>query len=555
MAESRKQRCQARLGQLKTERASFESSWRELGEYFLPQMPRFLATERNKGDRRNTKIINNTPTLSAETLGSGMHGGMTSPARPWFTLATADNALMEIGAVQHWLYEVQQRMNTVFSRSNLYQSLPVMYANIGVFGTSAMAVLEDPDTVIRTYPYPIGSFYLANGPRLTVDTCYREFSMTVRQLVQEYGIDNVSTNVRSMYESGTYEVWIEVVHAIEPNLDRDAGKLDAKSKAFISVYYEKGGDADKVLRESGFDEFPVMAPRWFVNGEDVYATRCPGMTAIGDNKALQLEERRKAQAIDKLVDPPMVGPSSLKNQRASLLPGDVTYVDAQQGMQGFVPAYQINPRLNELMLDIQANEDRIRRAFFVDLFLMLSNMGNPKDITATAILELKEEKLVVLGPVLQRLDEDLLDPLISRTFAIMQRRGLIPELPEELANQELKVEYVSVMAQAQKMAGIGGVERFMGFVGNLAGAKPEVLDKVDFDQAVDDYGQRIGLPPGIVVPDAQVAKVRQQRAQQQQAAQAMQMAQVAAQGAKTLSDTDTGGQNALSALMGGIASV
>ncbi len=550
MADSIRQRCDKRLAQLKNERNSFETSWRELGEFFMPMAPRFLTTERNKGDRRNTKIINNTPVLAADTLGSGMHGGMTSPARPWFSLTTSDTELAERAEVKAWLHRVTEDMRTIFVRSNLYQSLPVIYSLIGTFGTAAMGVFEDDDTVIRTYPYPIGSYWLANGARQSVDTCYREFSMTVGQMVEKFGLTACSTAVQSAYQTGTTEAWYTVVHAIEPNTQRDPALKDGRNKRYLSAYYEQGGEADKLLSVGGFDEFPVMAPRWFVNGEDVYATKCPGMTAIGDNKALQHEERRKAQAIDKLVDPPMVAPSTMQNQRVSLLPGDVTYIDVMQGQQGFVPAYQIQPRLNELMLDIQANEERIRRAFFYDLFLMLSNMGNAKDVTATAVLELKEEKMTVLGPVLQRLDEDLLDPLITRTFAIMQRRGLIPPPPPELDGAALKVEYVSVMAQAMKMAGISNIERFVGFVGSLAASKPDVLDKVDFDQAVDDYATRLSIAPGITLADEQVTTIRQQRAEQQQAAQQLQMAQMAADGAKTLSETQMTEPSALAALMG-----
>lgn len=156
-----------------------------------------------------------------------------------------------------------------------------------------------------------------------------------------------------MWESGTYEKWIEVMHSVYPNIDRDTSKLDSKNKPFKSVYYEVGGDNDKLLRESGFDEFPIMAPRWEVNGEDVYGSSCPGMLALGPVKALQLLQKRKSQLIDKATNPPMVAPTSLKNQRASLLPGDITYIDQITGQDGFRPAYLVNPSTADLVADIQ----------------------------------------------------------------------------------------------------------------------------------------------------------------------------------------------------------
>lgn len=281
MAETTKERLNKQFAQLESERQSFEPHWRELSDYINPRGSRFLTSEVNRNDRRNTRIIDSTGTMAARTLASGMMSGITSPARPWFRLATPDPEMMDYGPVKLWLEAVQNRMNDMFNKSNLYQSLPQLYGSLGTYSTGAMAVLEDDEDIIRTMPFPIGSYYLANSPRGSVDTCFRKFSMTVRQLVQEFGLNNVSESVKSMWESGTYEKWIEVMHSVYPNIDRDTSKLDSKNKPFKSVYYEVGGDNDKLLRESGFDEFPIMAPRWEVNGEDVYGSSCPGMLALG----------------------------------------------------------------------------------------------------------------------------------------------------------------------------------------------------------------------------------------------------------------------------------
>lgn len=310
MAETTKERLNKQFAQLESERQSFEPHWRELSDYINPRGSRFLTSEVNRNDRRNTRIIDSTGTMAARTLASGMMSGITSPARPWFRLATPDPEMMDYGPVKLWLEAVQNRMNDMFNKSNLYQSLPQLYGSLGTYSTGAMAVLEDDEDIIRTMPFPIGSYYLANSPRGSVDTCFRKFSMTVRQLVQEFGLNNVSESVKSMWESGTYEKWIEVMHSVYPNIDRDTSKLDSKNKPFKSVYYEVGGDNDKLLRESGFDEFPIMAPRWEVNGEDVYGSSCPGMLALGPVKALQLLQKRKSQLIDKATNPPMVAPTS-----------------------------------------------------------------------------------------------------------------------------------------------------------------------------------------------------------------------------------------------------
>lgn len=546
--ESRKQFYNKQLSSLETERSSFDTHWRDLSDFILPRSSRFLTSDRNKSTR-NTKIVDPTATMANRTLSSGMLSGITSPTRPWFSLGTPDPEMMEYGPVKYWLEMVQNRMNDVMNKSNWYQSLPIVYGQLGTFGTTAMSLLEDDEDVIRTHPFPIGSYYLSNSDRLQVDTVYRKFSMACRQIVQRFGLDNVSDSVKSAWTSQQYEQWFDVVHVVEPNMNRDTGKMDSKNKKFASVYYEAGGADNKLLSEKGFDDMPIMAPRWDINGEDVYGSSCPGMIALGSVKALQLEQRRKAQAIDKLVNPPMVGPSSLRNQRASLLPGEITYVDQVSGSTSFQPAYAINPRINELVADIQDTRSLINSSYFVDLFMMLQNV-NTRSMPVEAVVEMKEEKLLMLGPVLERLNDEFLDPSIDRIFNIMARKNMLPPAPPELAGQSLRVEYISVMAQAQKAVGIGSIERFVGFVGGLAQANPAALDKLNIDQAIDDYGNMVGVPATIIATSEQVAQVREERAKQQQQQQAMQTSMAAVQGAKTLSETQTDQPSALSAVTG-----
>ncbi|HFJ2989371.1 TPA: portal protein [Klebsiella pneumoniae] len=546
-AETLKEQLQKQQAQLTNDRSSFDPHWRELSDFINPRGSRFLVTDVNRDDRRNTKIVDPTATLAARTLSSGMMSGITSPARPWFKLATPDPDMMDYGPVKLWLEVVQRRMNEVFNKSNIYQSLPLLYASLGNYSTGAMAVLEDDSDVIRTMMFPIGSYYMANSARGSVDTCFRKLSMTVRQLVMEFGLNNVSDSVKGMWDSGNYESWIEVIHAVYPNIDRDTAKLNSKNKPVKSVYYEVGGDSDKVLRESGFDEFPIMAPRWEVNGEDVYGSSCPGMIALGQVKALQLEQKRKSQLIDKATNPPMVGPASLRNQRVSLLPGDITYIDQVTGQDGFKPAYLVNPNTADLLADIQDTRQIINSAYFVDLFMMLQNI-NTRSMPVEAVIEMKEEKLLMLGPVLERLNDECLNPLIDRTFSIMARKNLLPQPPDVLQGMPLRIEYISVMAQAQKSIGLSSLSSTVGFIGQLAQAKPEALDKLNVDQAIDAFAEMSGVSPTVIVPQEQVEQVREQRAQQQQQQQMVAMGMAAAQGAKTLSEAQTADPSVLTAL-------
>jgi hypothetical protein len=546
--ETKRQKLERMRSALRRERESFMPHWRDLSDYVLPRRSRFTLAERNRGDRKNQKIIDSTATLSARNLQAGMMSGLTSPARPWFLLSTADPELAEFGPVKMWLDDVTRLMRTVFLKSNLYNALPLLYGDEGVFGTAAMAVLEDDADTIRCHTFPVGQYCLSQNSRLSVDTFMREYSMTVRQLVQQFGKDKVSGRTRGLYENGNYEEWIDVAHLVMPNEDYNEGKMLAKFKRYASVYWEVGADENEgMLSESGFDEFPIMAPRWSITGEDVYGTS-PGMDALGDIKQLQAMQRRMIQAIDKMVNPPMTAPMSLRGQKASLLPGDITYVDGQQGQATFKPTHEVRIPLQELQMLIGETSQRVRRCFYEDLFLMLAN-SDRRQITAREIEERHEEKLLMLGPVLERQNEDLLDPLIDRTFAVMLRKGMIPPAPPEIEGTALKVEYVSIMAQAQKLVATAGVERFVGFAGNLAASFPEILDKIDMDQVIDEYGDMLGVPQKIVRSDEMVAAIRQQRAeaarQQQQAESLMQ----AAQGAKLLSEADTNRDSVLSKII------
>lgn len=542
--ESRKQFLMSQLSQLETARSSYDSHWKELCEFILPNSGRFLTSEVAK-NKRNTKIVDPTGGLASRTLESGMLSGITSPTRPWFSLSTPNKQLMDSWPVKMWLTQVVGLMNDVMNKSNWYQSLTVLYRSLGTFATGAISILEDDEDVIRTHVFPIGSYYVSNSARLQVDTVFRKYSMTCRQLVNEFGIDNVSAGVKSAWESKSYEQYFEVVHAVLPNTDRDTGKLNSKNKRYSSVYFETGGDGDKLLSEAGFDEMPILVPRWDINGEDAYGSSCPGILALGCIKALQLQQKRKDQAIDKLVNPPMMAPSSLRNERISLLPGDVSYYNGAGDQAGFKPIYEINPRVNELLASIQDSRQITDECYFVPLFNMFSQI-NTRSMPTEAVTELRDEKMLQLGPVLERLNDEFLDPAIDRIFNIMLRRGMLPPPPEELQGQPLRVEYTSVMAQAQKAVGIGSIERFVGFIGNMSQLFPAARDKLDVDNTIDEYGDMLGVPATITKSDEQVQAERQAQAQQLQAQQALQMGAQGADIAKTMSETSTGGDpNAL----------
>lgn len=537
-----------RMGQLKNERSSYLDHWRDLSDYVSPRTSRFLATDRVKqGYTRNSKIYDNTATIALRTLASGMASGITSPARPWVQFRTGDPHLDEFLPVKEWLDLAKRRMLEMFLKSNLYTVLPQMYADLGLYGTASMAALEDHETFIRFMGFPIGSYALGASARGIVTTCYREYQMTAGQLVEQFGKDQCTAATLALYNGNGRDTWVNVVHAVEPNTEWDNQKLESKYKKFRSVYYETAAHDSQYLSDKGFDEFPIIAPRWQTIGEDIYGIS-PGMEALSDVKSLQIEQKRKLQGIDKMVTPPMVGPTSLKNKRASVLSGDVTYVDVQSGGQGFAPAYQVNLQLGALMQDIQETQARIKTTFFSDLFLMIADIERT-GVTAFEIARKEEEKLLALGPVYIKLNDELLDPLVDRAFAIMLRSGQLPPPPPELHGVALSIEYISVMAQTMKAIGVTGIERVMTFAGNMAQAFPGILDKINGDVAVTEYADMIGTPPKLINDDETVTKIRAQRDQMQKAQATAAMANQGADTAQKLANAPLSDNNALSQLM------
>ena len=228
------------------------------------------------------------------------------------------------------------------------------------------------------------------------------------------------------------------------------------------------------------------------------------------------------------------------------LPGGIVYTDAAQA--GIRPLYEVRLDLNHLLQDIQDVRGRIRSTFYADLFLMLSNQQNP-NMTATEVAERHEEKLLMLGPVLERLQNELLDPLIETTFDFMVEAQMLPPPPEELAEADIDIQLVSMLAQAQQAVATGSIDRFIGTMGSVAQFKPEVLDKIDGDRLADVYASALGVDQSIMLPDDDVQALREQRSQQQQAQAQSEMLNQAADTAQKMGNAV--GQEAVTDMFSG----
>jgi hypothetical protein len=545
-----RERLLRRLQALKTERSSFWTHWQEITQYVMPWNGRYFIQDRNKGRRRANTIYDNTGIRALKTLGAGLMSGATSPARPWFRLGVADTVVADSQPVKLWLDDVTTRIHQVFQKSNTYRALQQVYEEMGAFGTGASVVLPDFNNVIQHYPLTAGEYCISTDAQGKVCTLYREFQMTVAQMVKEFGRDNCSASVQTLYDGGTgLDQWVSVAHAIEPRADRDPGKADAKNMAWGSYYFEMGEGAGKMLREGGFKTFPAICPRWSVAGGDIYGNS-PGMEALGDIKQLQHEQLRKANAIDYQTNPPLQAPASMKNNEINRLPGGITYYDGS-ATNKVETAFDVNLNLQHMLTDIQDVRNRINASFFADVFMMLANSTNPQ-MTATEVAERQEEKMLMMGPVLERINNEALQPLVETTFNHMMEAGLIPPPPPEMAGQPMSIEFIGILAQAQKAIATNSIDRFVQSMAAVAQFKPEVLDNFNPDAWVTAYSDMMGVTPKLLVPPDQVQAMRAAKAKAQAAQAQAQAMQEQSQTAKNLAlaPTGPGNQNALNDLLG-----
>lgn len=537
---------------MKDRRESFEDHWRDIADHVMPRSYRWLDEEWSKrGNKANKKIIDPTATLALRAMEAAFSASITPTSRPWKKLSVR-GPLGKSYAVKTYLEETSEIMDAAILDSNFYQEAGKLYAMTGLFGTGAMLIEEDEEEDFRCETLPTGSYWLGLDSKRRVNQFAREVEMTVTQMGEAFGFDMLAPKHQSCLQSGKSadKETVKVLHWIGPN-DQYSQCSCMTGHPFVSIYIDPTDNRPEAyLRKSGYDEFPVIAPRWKSMGDDVYGLDCPGMVALGHVKELQAAHKQVAKAIEKLVSPPTQRPEGTSRKGINITPGaDNVVANRGAANEGIRPIYQINFDVNAANIHINDLRQQIREVFFYNLFLMVASERR-SGTKAREIDELHEEKMIILSTVYEQFSGEFLDPAVERIYNILNRRGRLPVPPPEMQGQPFHVEYVSVMAQAMKLVGIGNMDRALAILAQAASIDPAALDVINLKRFTTQYVERLGVDARIMSSPEEIADKEEQRMAAQQQAQAQQQATVQAETAKTLSDAKLEEDNALTQILG-----
>jgi len=502
----------SRYERLEGQRQNWETHWQEVADYMQPRKAD-VTKKRARGDKRMEQVFDSSPIQAVELLAASLHGMLTNPSTPWFTLKFKDEDIDNEDEAKLWLEASTDAMYTAFNRSNFQQEIFELYHDLITFGTAAMFIEEDDDDIIKFSTRHINEVFIAENDKGRIDTIYRRFNISARAAIQKFG-DAVSSDVQGKAKKNPYDE-VEILHAVYPRSEFNPNKKDKANMPFESVYMEyKNGNE---LSVGGFKEFPFVVPRYLKASNEIYG-RSPAMTALPDVKMLNEMCKTTIKAAQKQVDPPLLVPDDGFLLPVRTVPGGLNFY--RSGTRDRIEPLNIGAN-NPLGLNMEEQRrDSIRAVFYVNQLMMQQG----PQMTATEVIQRNEEKMRLLGPVLGRLQSELLKPLIDRVFAILLRNNMLPQAPEFLSGRDIEIEYVSPLAKAQKSTELQSIMRAIEILGSLANVAP-VFDYVNFDNLVKHLADIVGVPQKILKSQSQVNAERQQAQQQQQEMQQMQQLQ------------------------------
>lgn len=509
-----------RLKRLESQRSTWESHWQEVADYMRPRKAD-ITKKRSAGDKRAELIFDGTAIHAAELLAASLHGMLTNSSTTWFSLKFREPDLQDDDTAKEWLEKTEVVMYDAFARSNFQEQIHELYDDLILFGTGVMFIEADDINDIRFSTRHISECYVSEDENGRVDTVFRRFKMTAQACVNKF--EKVSEKIQRIAERDPYEE-VMIAHAVYPRDQRDTMSKAVANMAFASCYFDE--DAKIIMQESGFNEFPYCVPRWLKSSFELGYGRSCGMSSLSDVKMLNKFSEITIRAAQKQVDPPLMVPDDGFMAPIRTVPGGLNFY--RSGTRDRIEPLNIGAN-NPLGLAMEEQRRQaIRSAFYVDQLIT----GQGPTMTATEVIQRTEEKMRLLGPVLGRLQAELLQPLIKRVYNLLSLRRQLPETPDFMQGSDIEIEYVSPLAQAQKHGDVQSVVRLLEMLQPLMGISPDIIDYIDNDGLAKHVLRILGVPATVIRGSEEIEDLRDERQVQQmeQAQQQQQMMEAEAAG-------------------------
>ena len=485
------------------------------------------------------RFLNARPLDALKKGACGFHGNLTSPARRWFRLRVP--SFVDEGRVNHehraMLDRLTDAVDGVMRGSDLYPSLYKLYEHTLCFGFGCMLVTGDSRKVIKARTLRVGTYALGVGEDGQICRVARRFSWTAEQIIREFGDAGVKEVVRDAAKRGDAKSRWTVYNLIEPNMVGDFKAYDKVAQelglddemVYRSVYWlQDSCEADPqsgILEVSGFTIKPIIAPRLDYELGDTYG-RGRGMDALSLARGVQSFQYDIYNISGVKGKQPVIVSTEFKDEGFHAGRAGVNYARFGEGRNVMaMPVFPNLPDSSDIRIDRQDVENQISDLFFNSSFATIDALKNNKGVkTATEIDALVRENMERLNPVVTNFDRELLDPLVSVVTKYTLASGICPLTPEDMSVMgRVNIEYISQIHVAAKQSQISAIQNWLGVVGSMAQAKPNILDKVDEDGLADELADLYGVPESVCADDEKIAMVRQARERAAEQSQKVQM--------------------------------
>ncbi len=490
--------------QMKQARFGFEDMWQQIADNVVGR--RDFNTIRTPGDRRMGNLHDITALLSGELLAGALHSLMTNSASKWFRLGFEDPEIAADPGVRLWNDLIAEpRMYAAINRpeANFNPQMHEIYFDLTIFCTAALAIEEEAGRGAVFNSRPLHETYIGESAFGRVDTVFRDVRMPARQALERWK-ERAPEMAKMLVKKDKPEERINVLQAIRPNLDIHPGRLDFSGMPHSSLYIDV--KEKSLIEEGGFWELPIMTPRWSKDPGELFG-RGPGITALADAKMLNAMWKTIIKGAQKMVDPPMLMDNDGVMTQLKTAPGSVNIQESTSLRPDSVRPLLTGGRPDIGIDLVNRKQQNIQSAFHSEVLPLF----NSPYMTATQVLELIQQATRFLSPILGRMQSELLEPMIQRVFGIELRAGRLDPIPEILAGQDIKVEYISPIARAQKASDVSAIVETFAIAAEMEGAIPGTIDNLDADIAIRSIADAKGIPVSIVRDASVVAEIRQRQ--------------------------------------------